>query len=113
MLVAENKQEINDRIQDAVRQIIEAKGVIEINRLRSAMHITERTFERNFLSETGLTPKQFAKIIRFQYSLQQLTRENSGSLTEIGFDSGFADQSHFIREFKRYTGQTPSYYLNK
>ncbi len=36
-----------------------------------------------------------------------MTDADYASLTDIGFDSGFSDQSHFIRSFKKYTGKTP------
>ena len=72
--------------------------------------VTERTFERNFKSYVGLSPKQFAKIIQFQSSLNRLTKAKFQKLTDIGLESGFTDQSHFIRTFKSYTGQTPSFY---
>jgi AraC-like DNA-binding protein len=112
-LVQHNKIRMDDRIQQAVHSILANKGAVVINQLIEDLHVTERTFERNFLSEVGLTPKQFAKIVRFQYALHKLTTEKFEKLTEIGLDSGFADQSHFNREFKRYTGQTPSYYLEQ
>ena len=67
----------------------------------------ERTLERQFLKEIGVTPKQFAKMIQFSSSLKQMTDEDYVNLTDISYDSGFADQSHFIRSFKRYTGKTP------
>ncbi|MEE9336851.1 MAG: AraC family transcriptional regulator, partial [Methylococcaceae bacterium] len=53
----------------------------------------------------------FLKIIQFQYSLQKLSEAKFNKLIDVGFDSGFTDQSHFIRVFKRYTGQTPTYFL--
>ena len=71
------------------------------------MHITERTFERQFVAQVGVTPKQFAKIIQFQFSLNQLSEEDCSRLTDVVFDNGFADQSHFIRTFKKFTGKTP------
>ncbi len=101
----------DDRIQQAIELIIQHKGQIMIRTLYERLHLTERTFERKFLAETGLTPKQFARIIQFQSSLHQLTQAKYQKLVEIGLDSGFADQPHFIRTFKKYTGQTPSYYL--
>jgi AraC-like DNA-binding protein len=100
----------NDTIQKAISIIINSKGQIKIKELLTQLHVTERTFERNFKSYVGLSPKQFAKIIQFQSSLNQLTETKFQKLTDIGFNSGFTDQSHFIRTFKSYTGQTPSFY---
>lgn len=101
----------NDKVQQAIDIILKHDGKITVRKILDQVHLTERTFERNFLSQVGLTPKQFAKIIQFQRSLRQLTKTNFDKLIDIGHDSGFSDQSHFIRTFKKYTGQTPSFYL--
>lgn len=110
-LILHSRQPQNDRIQQAIQQIIVSEGRIRIKDLSDGIFLSERTLERNFLAETGLSPKQFAKIIQFQTSLTKLTGTNDESLTAIGLDSGFNDQSHFIRVFKQYTGQTPSWYV--
>lgn len=103
----------NDKIQKAISIIINSKGQIKIKALLKQIHATERTFERNFKSYVGLTPKQFARIIQFQSSLNEISKAEFQKFTDIGFDSGFTDQSHFIKTFKSYTGQTPSsYYKN-
>ena len=70
----------------------------------------ERTFERNFMNEVGLTPKQFTIIIQFQSSLEKIGNSEKERFTDIAFDSGFADQSHFIRVFRSYTGLSPKQY---
>ncbi len=109
-LIKQHSLPKNDIIQSAIALIIQHKGLVKIGDLLEKLHITERTFERNFMATIGLSPKQFAKIIQFQTSLDQLTHSNFKTLTDVGMDSGFTDQSHFIRSFKSYTGQTPSFY---
>ncbi len=111
-LIQSNKVPEDDTIQKAIQVILKNKGLVRIKDLTDELYITERTLERNFVSQVGLSPKQFSKIVQFQSSLHTLTESNFSKLTEISQDSGFADQSHFIRTFKKYTGQTPSYYLN-
>lgn len=69
--------------------------------------ITSRYLQKIFLQYTGLTPKLYSKINRFQNSLQ-LIAANRHSLTDITYECGYFDQSHFIREFKSFTGITPS-----
>ena len=95
------------RIKLATNLILKANGAISIKEVRDRLYVTERTLERHFLKEIGVTPKQFAKIIQFSSSMKQITETDYLNLTEIGYDSGFADQSHFIRTFKRYAGKTP------
>jgi len=110
-LIAANEVPQNDNIQQSIKRIIEQRGRVKIQDIQAELNIPERTFERNFVSEVGLTPKQFAKIIQFQYSVDTLNSENFNTLTDVGIGSGFSDQSHFTRAFKEYTGMTPSLYL--
>ena len=95
------------RIKLVTNLILKANGAISIKEVRDKLCVTERTLERHFLKEIGVTPKQFAKIIQFSSSMNQITETDYYNLTEIGNVNGFADQSHFIRSFKRYTGKTP------
>ncbi|HEY5825191.1 MAG TPA: AraC family transcriptional regulator, partial [Cyclobacteriaceae bacterium] len=55
------------------------------------------------------TPKLYGKINRFQHSLGLINQKDT-SLTDIAYEAGYFDQSHFIREFKSFTGVTPSSY---
>ncbi|HEY5746137.1 MAG TPA: helix-turn-helix domain-containing protein [Chryseolinea sp.] len=69
--------------------------------------ISSRYLHQLFSQYTGLTPKLFCKINRFQHSLN-LMQNQGQKLTSVGYDSGYFDQSHFIREFKLFTGTTPT-----
>jgi len=95
------------RIKLATNLILNSNGSISIKEVRNRLSVAERSLERHFLDEIGVTPKQFAKIIQFSSSMNQITDTDYYNLTEIGYDNGFADQSHFIRSFKRYAGKTP------
>ena len=68
--------------------------------------LTERTFERQFSRQTGLGFKQFADIVKVNFSIGKVAGKENQSLTEIGYESGYADQS-FIRSFKKFVGTTP------
>lgn len=71
--------------------------------------ISSRYLRKLFLQYTGVSPKFYHKISRFQHSLQ-LINANQSNLTSITYDCGYFDQSHFIRDFKLFTGITPSDY---
>jgi len=101
------KQNLDLEIRQAIAEIIASKGQEPIRAIAEKQKINPRTFERRFLKETGLSPKQFAKIMQFQASLEQLSIKNYSKLTDIVYENGFADQSHFIKVFKAFTGKTP------
>jgi AraC-like DNA-binding protein len=69
--------------------------------------ISARYLQKLFLEYTGLTPKLFQKINRFQKSLL-LTGKKDKSLTSIAYSCGYFDQSHFVRDFKFFSEMTPS-----
>ena len=81
-----------------------------IRRIASMHNITPRYLQKLFYVHTGLSPKSFNKINRFQLSLQLIAKNNQ-PFTSIAYDCGYFDQSHFIRDFKSFTGVTPSAYL--
>lgn len=80
-----------------------------IDNVASRYGITSRYLQKLFLRHTGLTPKLYSKINRFQNSLR-LVAKRSASLTAVAYECGYFDQSHFIREFKSFTGILPSAY---
>jgi len=101
------------RIKLAINLILQTNGTMSIQELREKLGVTERTLERHFLKEIGITAKQFARIIQFRSAMTQMTETDYVNLTDVGYDNRFADQSHFIRSFKRYTGKTPREFLQQ
>ena len=108
-MVFEQKQKYLDiKIKEALIIISENLGQVSITDVCDSIGVNKRTFERRFAAETGLLPKQFAKIIQFQSSLRQLAEKDYDKLTDIVYENGFSDQSHFIKVFTAYTGKTPN-----
>ena len=101
------------KVSTAIHKIIESKGLISVTSLCEALSINERTLQRYFVKYVGVSPKKLAKIIQFQSSLDQLSDHIHANLTEIVYESGYADQSHFIRNFKTFTGKRPSSFKQK
>ncbi|MBN8824984.1 MULTISPECIES: helix-turn-helix transcriptional regulator [unclassified Spirosoma] len=93
---------------EAVRLIYESKGTIRISELNRKLATSQSPLEKRFRKLVGTTPKKFASIVRFNTVFNDLTT-SSKSLTEICYEHNFFDQSHFIKTFKRYTGETPEH----
>jgi len=61
-----------------------------------------------FREHTGLPPKVFARILRFQRAAALMTRPGGPSLCEIALDCGYYDQAHLNRDFREFSGRTPT-----
>ena len=79
----------------------------DLESLSSNLGLSERYIQKLFESVVGLTPRAFFNTQRFNRSLE-LIRSSDSHLTSIAYDCGYYDQAHFIKEFKRFTGITPS-----
>lgn len=96
-------------IQDALSKVRSAKGNIRIKNLIEKLPISRDPFEKRFRRVTGTSPKQFANIIRLRNVIDNYSQEKN--LTEAAYRAGFFDQSHFIKDFKTFTGQTPKVFF--
>ena len=100
--------EIVSFVQD---EIMNTSGIITVAELAQEVGYSERYVNKLFSQTTGLNPKTFGKIIQFQNALQMINEESMAvKLTDIGADSGYYDQAHFIKEFKKYAALTPKEY---
>lgn len=96
---------------NAITQIIRSKGCLGINELSSQYCLSIRQFERRFKELAGFSPKLYARIIRFQSATIEYGDKNK-SLTNIAYHYGYYDQSHFINDFKGFSGLHPKAYFS-
>jgi AraC-like DNA-binding protein len=80
-------------------------------KVQKELYITERTFQRMFEKNIGIAPSLYRRIWQFNNAFQQLNNRRFTKLSDIAFNNGYADQSHYIRAFKEFTGITPKDYL--
>ncbi|MBO6517297.1 MAG: AraC family transcriptional regulator [Bacteroidia bacterium] len=72
---------------------------------------TQKHLIDQFKSRVGLTPKYFQRILRFNDILARLKNKEKVQWADIAYQSGFSDQSHFIKEFKHFSGFNPQEYI--
>ncbi len=84
-----------------------------VSSLAKSVGIGCRQLERLFKKHAGMTPGEYLKVQRVETAREYLKNRIQQTCTQIGFDSGYYDQSHFIREFRSVTGMTPKSYRNR
>ncbi len=89
---------------------IEARaGVVGIGDLTERTGWSSTRLTETFREQVGVTPKRFARIIRFRRALE-LVIERDGPLSKVALEAGYYDQPHFNAEFREMSGFTPSGY---
>ncbi|GHF05197.1 helix-turn-helix domain-containing protein [Pseudolysinimonas yzui] len=90
---------------------LEADPDLPIARLASDLGLTHAHLIRRFRAAIGVAPKTYADLTRFSHFLNAIPFDAVPTWSELVAATGYHDQPHFIRCFKRYTGYTPSRYL--
>ncbi|MCF8379200.1 MAG: helix-turn-helix transcriptional regulator [Bacteroidales bacterium] len=108
-----NKLKENPFVDFAVSTIIGTPKQCSIKTISDKVGYSQKHTIKLFKEHVGVTPKEFLKVIRFQKAIQQIENQISVDWSQIAFDCGFYDQSHFIADFKVFSGFTPSEYIKQ
>ena len=112
-LAIQNKSLGQTSFSNVLKYITDHNGLLSVEELLKHSSHTERHMERIFAEQVGMSPKKFVSIVQLHFFLKLLrNKADDTTLTTISYESGYFDQSHLIRTFKKYTGFTPSIYLN-
>lgn len=95
------------QICKALDLIHHTHGNLTVDELSEVACMSERQFQRVFKARLGINPKAYLRLIRFQKSYQYLKTHHPGSWPEVAYQFGYADQAHFIRDFKTFSGASP------
>jgi AraC-like DNA-binding protein len=111
--LADNAISTDKKTAFATKIINKSNGQISLQKIQYELGITERTLQRLFETHIGISPKMYAKVCQFHTASEQMNRHQFLKQSDIAYENGYADQSHFIRVFKEFTNITPSEYLRR
>jgi AraC-like DNA-binding protein len=94
----------------ALARFVKVPQIDTLDHLTQQLSLSPRRFIQLFSEETGLTPKLFCRILRFQAALKLANLGRAVSWSAVATDCGYFDQSHFIHDFKSFTGLSPAAY---
>jgi len=103
----------NPFVDFAVSTIIAAPNLYSIKSISDKVGYSQKHLIKLFKEHVGVTPKEFLKVIRFQKAIQQIENQISVDWSQMALDCGFYDQSHFIADFKNFSGFTPTGYMEQ
>lgn len=101
-----------DKISETINSIIKRAGIVNVETLAYNANMSKRNFERQFTAEFGMPPKLFICITRFNHALDLKLKHPEMNWTSITYQSGYFDQMHLIKDFKRFSGAAPKIFIN-
>lgn len=91
-------------VAEAWRLIFASRGTIRVASVAAQVGWGRRHLSARFRAATGVTPKQAARIARFESVRALLTEPRRPSLADIAIRCGYADQAHLAREWRALSG---------
>lgn len=105
----------NSRVLNLINQITSTSmfGGSKISDLLDKDYYSKKHFIDLFKKQVGVTPKYFQRIKRFNEVINMIHQKKNIEWTSIAHQCGFFDQSHFIKEFKKFSGFNPNEFIGK
>ena len=101
----------SDLVRRAVRAIEEAHGNLQVSSIHAGLNVSRKHLWMLFAREMGMSPKAYARIQRFVWTLARLRESESVDWVRLANDAGYSDQSHLAREFRRIADASPTEFL--
>lgn len=92
---------------------LQAQPAAKLNDIIESFDGTQKHLISQFKKFIGITPKQYQRVLRFNDVFVQMQGDQFLSWSDIAYRCGYADQSHFIREFKNFSGFIPESFLRE
>jgi AraC-like DNA-binding protein len=102
--------EVPPEVREAWRRLRRSGGRVPVSALAAEVGWSERHLAARFRRETGLSPKEAARVVRFDRARRRAAA-GGGRLAELAAECGYFDQAHLAREFRALAGVAPSVWL--
>jgi AraC-like DNA-binding protein len=102
-----------ERFQKIFRALKLSENTMQISNFCRQNNIGIRNLERMYNKYVGVPANTYGTLNRFHSSLNRLLYKDFSKLSDLAYDHGYSDQMHFIKDFKRFTGSTPTDFVKK
>ena len=100
-----------DTTHEFILRLYETKGIEPLETICNHSYNEYKKLQRAFSREIGITPKYFARMVRFESLHNEILASKEIDWMSLVHKYGFHDQSHLIKEFKFFTGESPKEFL--
>ena len=105
-----DEEYVSDFVEYSELEICQEQGNIRLEQLSDLTGYTDRWCRKRFKEASGISIKSYSSIMRFQNAARMLLSQRSASIADVASESGYFDQAHLTREFKRFSNDTPLHF---
>ncbi|MBA3827445.1 MAG: AraC family transcriptional regulator [Taibaiella sp.] len=95
----------------AINELKKINNVNSLLKLQKKLNITERSLQRLFSVNVGISPNMYKRVCQFNSAFTEINGPHITKLSDIAYRYSFSDHSHFTRVFKEFTQIAPKEYL--
>ncbi|MFE3022016.1 helix-turn-helix domain-containing protein [Streptomyces sp. NPDC059256] len=99
---------IRPEVAEAWRRLVTARGRVQVGAVAAELGWSRRYLTERFGGEVGLSPKTFARVLRFEHAHELATAVDPLPWADVATASGYADQAHLVRDWSEFTGRSPT-----
>ncbi|MFJ6235988.1 helix-turn-helix domain-containing protein [Streptomyces griseus] len=99
---------VRPEVAEAWRRLVAARGRVQVGAVAAELGWSRRHLTERFRGEVGLSPKTFARVLRFERAHELATARAPLPWADVATLSGYADQAHLIRDWGEFTGRSPT-----
>ena len=95
-------------VGETANRLFANNGLTGVAEMAAGSCLTPRQFERRFLEQVGVSPKLYARIVRFNAALDRKLRSHYRTWTEIAHELNYYGQMHMVHDFQDLAGDSPA-----
>ncbi|MFE9333634.1 helix-turn-helix domain-containing protein [Streptomyces sp. NPDC006925] len=99
---------VRPEVAEAWRRLLAARGRVQVGGVAAELGWSRRYLTERFRGEVGLSPKTFARVLRFEHAHELATLHDPLPWADVATVSGYADQAHLVRDWSEFTGRSPT-----
>lgn len=100
--------QVRPEVAEAWRRLLAARGRVQVGAVAAELGWSRRYLTERFRGEVGLSPKTFARVLRFEHAHELATAHDPLPWADVATVSGYADQAHLVRDWSEFTGRSPT-----
>ncbi|CAL9603827.1 helix-turn-helix domain-containing protein [Streptomyces sp. R1] len=99
---------VRPEVAEAWRRLVAARGRAQVGAVAAELGWSRRYLTERFRGEVGLSPKTFARVLRFEHAHELAAARDPLPWGDVATVSGYADQAHLVRDWREFTGRSPT-----